>query len=45
MTIGIDVENPVPHLLTQNRLAESLIKHFQAIAKTLLLQSKLPIST
>ena len=44
MTVGIDVEHPVPYVHTQNGLAESLIKRLQVIAKTLLLQSQLPIS-
>ena len=34
MTVGIDVEHPVPHVHTQNGLAESLIKRLQVIART-----------
>ena len=41
---GIDIEHPVPHVHTQNGLAESLIKRLQIIARTLLMRSKLPIS-
>ena len=36
-SIGIDVEHPVPHVHTQNGLAESFIKRIQVIARTLLL--------
>ena len=45
MTVGIDVEHLVPHLHTQNGLAESLIKRLQVIAITLLLRCQLSIST
>ena len=41
---GIDIEHPVPHVHTQNGLAESLIKRLQIIARTLLMRSKLPVS-
>lgn len=41
---GIDVEHPVPHVHTQNGLAESLIKRLQLIARPLLMQSKLLVS-
>ena len=44
MSIGIDVEHPVPHVHTQNGLAESFIKHLQLIARPLLMRTKLPIS-
>jgi len=42
-SVGIDVEHPVPHVHTQNGLAESLIKRLQVIARTLLLRTQLPI--
>ncbi|KAM2891650.1 hypothetical protein COP2_009915 [Malus domestica] len=44
MTLGIDVEHPVPHVHTQNGLAEALIKRLQLIARTLLMKTKLPVS-
>ncbi|CAH9090012.1 unnamed protein product [Cuscuta epithymum] len=44
MSIGIDVEHPVPHVHTQNGLAESLIKRLQLIARPLLMKSRLPSS-
>ena len=44
MSIGIKVEHPVPHIHTQNGLAESLIKRLRLIARPLLMISKLPSS-
>ncbi|KAM1164418.1 hypothetical protein ACFX2G_024405 [Malus domestica] len=44
MTLGIDVEHPVPHVHTQNGLAETLIKRLQLIARTLLMKTKLLVS-
>ena len=44
MYIGIDVQHPVAHVHSQNRLAESFIKRLQLIVKPLLLKSKLPLS-
>ena len=44
MSMGIDVEHPVPHVHTQNGMAESLIKRLQLIARPLVLRTKLPIS-
>ncbi|KAM2702162.1 hypothetical protein EV2_003906 [Malus domestica] len=44
MTLGIDVEHPVPHVHTQNGLAETLIKRLQLIARTLIMKTKLPVS-
>ncbi|CAL9031314.1 unnamed protein product, partial [Prunus brigantina] len=44
MSLGIDIEHPVPHVHTQNGLAEALIKRLQLIARTLLMKTKLPIS-
>ena len=38
------MEHPVPHVHTQNGMAESLIKRFQLIARPLVLRTKLPIS-
>ena len=40
-SLGIEVEHPVPHVHTQNVLAESFIKRIQIIARTLLLRTKL----
>ena len=39
--LRIEIENPVPHVHTQNGLAESFIKRIQIIARTLLLRTKL----
>jgi len=44
LTLGIDVEHSVPHVHTQNGLAESLIKRIKLIARPLLLNSNLPTS-
>ncbi|CAL8994471.1 unnamed protein product, partial [Prunus brigantina] len=44
MSLGIDIEHPVPHVHTQNGLAEALIKRLQLIARTLLMKTKLPVS-
>ncbi|XP_074369756.1 uncharacterized protein LOC141711251 [Apium graveolens] len=44
MSVGISVEHPVPHVHTQNGLAESFIKRLQLIARPLLLKAKLPTS-
>ncbi|CAL9025326.1 unnamed protein product [Prunus brigantina] len=44
MSLGIDVEHPVPHVHTQNGLAEAFIKRLQFIARTLLLKTELPTS-
>ena len=43
MTLGINVEHHVPHVHTQNSLAEALIKWLQLIARTLLMKIKLPV--
>ena len=40
-SLGIEVEHPVAYVYTQNGLAESLIKHIQIIARTLLLRTNL----
>ncbi|KAM1346508.1 hypothetical protein ACFX2H_035546 [Malus domestica] len=44
MTLGIDVEHPVPHVHTQNGLVKALIKRLQLIARTLLMKTTLPVS-
>ena len=44
MSIGINVEHPVPHVHTQNGLAESLIKRLKMVARTMIMKSKLPAS-
>ncbi|XP_074326895.1 uncharacterized protein LOC141664839 [Apium graveolens] len=44
MSVGISAEHPVPHVYTQNGLAESFIKRLQLIARPLLLKAKLPTS-
>jgi len=44
VSMGIDVEHPVPHVHTQNGMAKSLIKRLQLIARPLILRTKLPIS-
>ncbi|OMP03727.1 Integrase, catalytic core [Corchorus capsularis] len=41
-SMGIKVEHLVPHVHTQNGLAESLIKRIQIIARTLLMRTKIP---
>ncbi|KAG7578737.1 Ribonuclease H-like superfamily [Arabidopsis thaliana x Arabidopsis arenosa] len=43
-TCRIDVEHPVPHVHTQNGMAESLIKRLQLIARPLIMRTRLPIS-
>ena len=43
-SLGIVVEHHVPHVHNQNGLAESMIKHIKFISRTLLMQSKLPVS-
>ena len=44
LTMGIKVEYSVPHVHTQNGLAESLIKRIKWIARPLLQNCKLPTS-
>ena len=44
-SLGIEVEHLVPHVHTQNGLAESMIKRVQIITQTLLLRTKLGSST
>ncbi|KAM1278646.1 hypothetical protein ACFX2J_030640 [Malus domestica] len=40
----INVEHLVPHVHTQNSLAEAFIKRFQLIAQPLVMRTKLPVS-
>ena len=44
MSIGIEVEYHVPHVHTQNSLAEAFIKCLQLITQTLVMRTKLPVS-
>ena len=44
MSIGIDVEHPVPHVHTQNGLAEATIKRLQMVARALVMRTNLSIS-
>ena len=44
MSIGIDVEHPVPHVHTQNGLAEAAIKRIQMVTRTLVMRTNLPPS-
>ncbi|KAJ9544182.1 hypothetical protein OSB04_023889 [Centaurea solstitialis] len=44
MSIGIDVEHPIPYVHTQNGLAEATIKRMQMIARALVMRTNLPTS-
>ncbi|KAM1614644.1 hypothetical protein ACFX2K_023977 [Malus domestica] len=44
MSVGVEVEHPVPHVHTQNGLAEAFIKRLQMIARSLVIRTKLPIA-
>ena len=44
MSVGINVEHLMPHVHTQNGLAEAFIKRLQMIARTLVMRTKLPVS-
>ncbi|KAM2879505.1 hypothetical protein FF1_014994 [Malus domestica] len=44
MSVLIDVEQLVPHVHTQNGLAETFIKCLQLIVQTLVMRTKLPVS-
>ncbi|KAJ9561775.1 hypothetical protein OSB04_006935 [Centaurea solstitialis] len=44
MSIGIDVEHPVPQVHTQNGLAEATIKRIKMIARALVMRTNLPTS-
>ena len=45
MSIGIKVQHPVPHVHTQNGLAEATIKQLQLIARALVMRTNLPIAS
>ena len=45
MSIGIDVEHPVPHVHTQNGLAEAAIKRIQMVTRTLVMRTNLSLFT
>ena len=45
MSSGIEVEHHVPHVHIQNGLVEVLIKRLQLIARTLVMRTKLLVST
>ena len=42
MSLGINVEHHVPHVHTQNDLAEAFIKRMKLITHALLMKMKLP---
>ena len=44
MSIGIDVEHLVPHVHSQNGLAEATIKRLQLVARALVMRTNLPVS-
>ena len=44
MSVGVEVEHLVPHVHTQNSLAEAFIKRLQMIARSLVIRTKLPIA-
>ena len=44
MSVGVEVEHHVPHVHTQNGLAEAFIKRLQMIARSLVIRTKLPIA-
>ncbi|KAM1628851.1 hypothetical protein ACFX2K_017216 [Malus domestica] len=43
MSVGVEVEHPLPYVHTQNGLAEAFIKRLQMIARSLVIRTKLPI--
>ena len=45
MSVGIEVEYPVPHIHAQNCLGKVFIKRLQVIARTLVMRTKLSITT
>ncbi|KAM1391009.1 hypothetical protein ACFX2I_018765 [Malus domestica] len=45
MSVEINVEHHVPHVHTQNGLAKAFIKRIQLIARTMVMRTKLPVST
>jgi len=44
MSLGIDVEHPVPHVHSQNGLAEAHIKRLQLVSRALVMHTNLPVS-
>ncbi|KAM1865482.1 hypothetical protein ACFX13_008443 [Malus domestica] len=42
--IAMHLEHPIPHVHTQNGLAEAFIKRLQMIARSLVIRTKLPIA-
>ena len=44
MSIGIEVEHLVPHMHSQNGLAEATIKRLQLIARALVMRTNLHVS-
>ena len=44
MSIGIDVEHSVPHVHTQNGLAEAAIKRLQMVGRALVMRTNIPTS-
>jgi len=45
ISIGIEVEHLVAYVHTQNRLAESLLKHIKLVARPLFMRANLPMAT
>ena len=44
MSIGIEVEHPVPHVHSQNGLAKATIKRIQLVARAMVMGTNLPVS-
>ena len=44
ISVGIEVEHPVPHVHSQNGLAEAAIQRLQNVARALVMGSQLPVS-
>ncbi|KAM1048591.1 hypothetical protein ACFX2C_027787 [Malus domestica] len=44
MSVGIDVEHPIPYVHTKNGMAKAFIKRLQLITQTLVMRTKLPVS-
>lgn len=44
MSIEIDIEHPISHVHTQNRLEKSFIKRIKLISRSLIMRHKLLIS-
>lgn len=45
MSLGIDMKHPIPYVRTKNGLQKHTLKTLQRIARTLVMFTKLPIST